>query len=300
MRPYVISACSPADLSKQYFEERNIPYLCFEYELADTTYTDDLFESVSASDFYQAMVDGAMTRTSQMNQIGYEEFFESILKEGNDLLHFTLSSGISGTYNSARMAAEALREKYPERKIYVVDSKNASSGFGLLVEKAKELQESGMDIDTLHEWIEAHKLECHAWFFSGDLTFFIRGGRISKTAGTIGNMLRICPLMQVDSEGKLVVRQKIHGKRKVIRAIVEKMEEYAENGHDYHWKVFISHSNCLEDANAVKELVEEKFPNTKGKITIFNIGPVIGAHTGPGTVTLFFWGKDRSEIEKIA
>ena len=157
-----------------------------------------------------------------------------------------------------------------------------------------------MDIDTLHEWIEAHKLECHAWFFSGDLSFFIRGGRISKTAGTIGNMLRICPLMQVDSEGKLVVRQKVHGKRKVIRAIVEKMEEFAENGHDYHWKVFISHSNCLEDANAVKELVEEKFPNTKGKITIFNIGPVIGAHTGPGTVTLFFWGKDRSVIEKIA
>ncbi len=298
MNEYIISACSTADLSKEYFTARNIPYICFHYELDGKNYQDDLYQSLSMKDFYQAMRDGAMTRTSQLNQIEYEEFFEQFLKEGKDVLHLTLSSGISGTYNSARMAAEVMKEKYPERKIYVVDSKNASSGFGLFAEKAKELQEEGMDIDTLYAWLEEHKLECHAWFFSCDLTFFIRGGRISKASGTIGNMLRICPLMQVEKDGKLVVRQKVHGKKKVIRSIVEKMEQYAENGFAYDWKVFISHSDCIEDASAVKELIEQQFPNTKGKIELFDIGTTIGAHTGPGTVALFFWGQDRRTIKE--
>ena len=141
---------------------------------------------------------------------------------------------------------------------------------------------------------EANKLHLRHWFFSSDLTFFIKGGRVSKSAGTIGNLLNICPLLDVNSEGKLIPRFKIRGKRKVIREIVAKMEEDAENGLDYNGKCFISQSACYEDAKAVADLIEARFPNLNGKVVINNIGTIIGSHTGPGTVALFFWGSERT------
>ena len=140
----------------------------------------------------------------------------------------------------------------------------------------------------------ANKLHLRHWFFSSDLTFFIKGGRVSKSAGTIGNLLNICPLLDVNSEGKLIPRFKIRGKRKVIREIVAKMEEDAENGLDYNGKCFISQSACYEDAKAVADLIEARFPNLNGKVVINNIGTTIGSHTGPGTVALFFWGSERT------
>ena len=151
-----------------------------------------------------------------------------------------------------------------------------------------------MTIDELRDWAEANKLHLRHWFFSSDLTFFIKGGRVSKSAGTIGNLLNICPLLDVNSEGKLIPRFKIRGKRKVIREIVAKMEEDAENGLDYNGKCFISQSACYEDAKAVADLIEARFPNLNGKVVINNIGTTIGSHTGPGTVALFFWGSERT------
>ena len=151
-----------------------------------------------------------------------------------------------------------------------------------------------MTIDELRDWAEANKLHLRHWFFSSDLTFFIKGGRVSKSAGTIGNLLNICPLLDVNSEGKLIPRFKIRGKRKVIREIVAKMEEDAENGLDYDGKCFISQSACYEDAKAVADLIEARFPNLNGKVVINNIGTTIGSHTGPGTVALFFWGSERT------
>lgn len=151
-----------------------------------------------------------------------------------------------------------------------------------------------MTIDELRDWTEANKLHLRHWFFSSDLTFFIKGGRVSKSAGTIGNLLNICPLLDVNSEGKLIPRFKIRGKRKVIREIVAKMEEDAENGLDYDGKCFISQSACYEDAKAVADLIEARFPNLNGKVVINNIGTTIGSHTGPGTVALFFWGSERT------
>lgn len=241
------------------------------------------------------MVDGADTKTSQINSEEYEAYFTPFLEEGKDIIHLCLSSGISGACNSAMIARNELAEKYPDRKIYVIDSLAASSGFGLLMDKAADLRDSGMSIDDLYNWLEENKLKMHHWFFSSDLTFFVKGGRVSKTAGFVGGILNICPLLNVSYEGKLIPREKIRTKKKVITAIVDKMEQYADNGLEYADKCYISQSACLEDAKQVAELVESRFPHLKGKVLINSIGTTIGSHTGPGTVALFFWGKERQE-----
>ena len=274
---------------------REIHYICFHFMLDDITYPDDLGQSIPFPDFYQKMADGAMTKTSQVNADEFVEYFRPFLQEGKDILHFTLSSGISGVYNSACIAKDMLSEEFPDRKIYIIDSLAASSGYGLLMDALADKRDEGLDIDALKDWATHHLLNLNHWFFSGDLTFFIRGGRISKTAGTIGNMLNICPLMNVNNEGKLIVREKVRSKKKVIKAIVGKMEELARDGLNYDGKCYICHSACYEDARAVADLVESKFPNLDGKVEINNIGTVIGSHTGPGTVALFFWGQERTE-----
>lgn len=293
MENYILSCCSTADLKKEHFNKRDIHYICFHYELDGKPYTDDLGESMAFEDFYNAMKNGADTKTSQVNAGEFEEYFEGFLKEGKDILHVCLSSGISGTYNSANIAKDVLAEKYPERKIYIVDSLGASSGFGLLVDKLADLRDEGKDIDEVYNWAIENRLKVQTWFFSTDLTFFVKGGRVSKTSGFVGNLLNICPLLNIDRQGKLIPRQKIRSKRKVIHAIVEQMEQFAENGYDYNDKCYISHSACFEDAKAVAELIESKFPKLNGKVLINDIGTTIGSHTGPGTVALFFWGAGR-------
>lgn len=293
MSDYVISCCSTADLSKEHFEKIDVHYCCFHYEMDGVQYLDDLGQSMDFDVFYQRMTDGAMTKTSQINADEYEEYFTQFLSQGKDILHLTLSSGISGTFNSANLAKALLEDKYPDRKIYVIDSLAASSGYGLLVDHLAGMRDSGATIDELAAWVEEHKLNLNHWFFSSDLTFFIRGGRISKAAGAVGTVLNICPLMNVDFEGRLIPRYKIRTKKKVIQAIVDKMAEQAEGGTDYSGKCFISHSACEEDAKAVAALVEERFPNLNGHVLINSIGTTIGSHTGPGTVALFFWGQKR-------
>jgi len=295
MANYVLSCCSTADLSKEHFEARDLHYICFHYQLDGVDYADDLGQSMSFDKFYQAMVDGADTRTSQINADEYAAHFESFLKLGLDVLHVTLSSGISGSINSALLAKERLEEKYPDRKLVIVDSLIASSGYGLLMDHLADLRDEGYTFDQLVDWVEKNKLKAHAWFFTSDLTFFIKGGRVSKTSGFVGKLLNICPLLNMSVDGKLIPRQKIRTKRKVITAIVEKMEELADDGLNYSGKCFISMSACMEDAQAVAALVEERFPKLNGKVLINNIGTTIGSHTGPGTVALFFWGKERTE-----
>ena len=245
--------------------------------------------------FYQAMVDGADTKTSQINADEFMTYFEPYLKEGKDIVHVTLSSGISGVYNSACIARDEMMEKYPGRKIYVIDSLNASSGYGLFMDKLADLRDSGMSAEELAAWAEENKYYCHAWFFSSDLTFFVKGGRVSKTSGFVGNLLNICPLLNVSSEGKLIPRFKIRTKKKAILAIVDKMAELVENDTDYSGKCYISNSACYEDAQAVADLVKERFPKIDGDILINSVGTTIGSHTGPGTVALFFWGKKRED-----
>lgn len=293
MSDFVISCCSTADLSKEHFQKRDIKYICFHYELDGVQYPDDLGETIPFDKFYKAMTDGADTRTSQINEAEFSEYFEPFLKEGKDIIHFCLSSGITGVVNSANIAKSMLEEKYPDRKIYIVDSLAASSGFGLLMDKIADLRDEGKGIDEIYQWAEDNKLKMHHWFFTSDLTFFVKGGRVSKTAGFVGGILNICPLLNVSFEGKLIPRYKIRGKKKVIQAIFEQMKEHVQDGKDYSGKCYMSQSACYEDAKAVADLIEEYFPKLNGKVEINNIGTTIGSHTGPGTVALFFWGDER-------
>ena len=292
-QPYILSCCSTADLSKEHFERRDISYICFHYTLDGVEYPDDLGQSMPFDKFYAAMENGAMTSTSQVTMGEYEQYFTPFLEAGHDVLHLTLSSGISGSYQSAVAAAEALREKYPDRKLYIVDSRGASSGYGLIMETLADLRDGGMDIDTLYQWVLDNRLRMHHWFFSTDLTYYVRGGRISKAAGLFGGLLGICPLLNMDEPGHLCPREKIRSKKRVIQTIVDRMEENADGGLDYDGKCYMCHSACLEDAQAVAALVEARFPKLNGRVVINNIGTTIGGHTGPGTVALFFWGKAR-------
>lgn len=293
MNKFILSCCSTADLSKEHFEARDISYICFHYELDGVQYPDDLGQSMPFDKFYQAMVDGSSTKTSQVNADEYETYFRKFLEEGHDILHLTLSSGISSTINSAMIAKNTLQEEYPDRKIYIVDSLGASSGYGLLMDQLADLRDKGKSIDEVFQYAEDNKLKLNHWFFSTDLTFYIKGGRISKTAGAVGTLLNICPLLNMDNLGRLIPRYKIRTKKKVITAIVEKMKEYADQGVNYPGKCYISQSACYEDARAVADLVEKSFPHLNGKVEINSIGTVIGSHTGPGTVALFFWGNER-------
>ena len=290
---YVLSCCSTADITAEHFKERNISYICFHFNVDGKDYPDDLGISYPFKDFYAAMAKGAMTKTSQVRVGEYIEYFEPFLKEGKDIIHLTLSSGISGTLNSATIARDQLREKYSERKIYVVDSLAASAGYGLLMNKLADLRDGGMSIDDLYEWVVENRLRCQHWFFVSDLTYLVRGGRVSKAAGIIGGALKICPLLNVDYQGKLIVRAKHRGINAVMKAQVAKMEELAENGKDYDGDCYISNSDCYDEARAVADMIEERFPKLKGKVKITSIGTTIGSHTGPGTVALFFWGAKR-------
>ncbi len=293
MSNYVISCCTPADLDRAHLLERDINFIYFHYELGGRQYDDDIWESMTAEEFYKAMADGADTRTSQVNVGEFVDYFENFLKAGKDVLHVTLSSGISGVWNSAVVAQDMLKNRYPDRKIIVLDSLGASAGYGLLMDKMADLRDQGMEIEELAAWAEEHKLNIQSWVFVSDLQYLVRGGRLSKASGAIGSVLSICPLIEVDRDGKLSTRAKVRTRKKVIEAAIKQMEIFAENGTEYDGKCYVIQSACMDDAKAFAEQIQARFP--KVQIKICNIGPTIGSHTGPGTMGMFYWGKSRQE-----
>lgn len=293
MSKFILTCCSTADMSREYFLERNIPFVSFHFNIDGKEYADDLGQSMSFEEFYRRIDEGAMPTTSQVNVGQFVDFFEPFLKDSKDILHITLSTGLSGSYNSACMAREELIARYPERKIKIVDSLGASSGYGLLVDMTADLRDRGESIENAYEWVEENKLNIHHWFFSTDLTHFKRGGRISATSAVVGGILNISPLLNMSYDGKLIPREKVRGKKNVMIKMVKKMEEHAKDGIEYSGKCFISNSACYDDARMVADLIEEKFLNLNGKVVINSVGTVIGSHTGPGTVALFFQGDKR-------
>ena len=293
MPDFELTCCSTADLPLAFLNDRKIPFACFHFNMDGREYLDDLGQSISFEEFYKKIKEGSVSTTSQPNAEEYIALFEPALKEGKDILHISLSSGLSGGYNSACIARDTIQDKYKDRKIYVVDSLGASSGYGLLVTAACDMRDEGKSATEVYEWVENNKLNVHHWFFSTDLSSYVRGGRISKTSATLGTILQICPLLNMNHEGKLIPRDKYRGKKRVIDEIVKRMEEHAENGTGYSGKCYISQSADDEDARQVANLVEQKFPNLDGKVMINPIGTVIGSHTGPGTIALFFFGDKR-------
>lgn len=294
MSNYIISCCSTADLNPSFFENNKVPFACFQFFVDDVMYEDNLGESMDFATFYQKMRDGAMTRTSQVNAESYVDMLRPYLEQGKDVIHITLSSGISGTYNSACIAQDMLSEEFPDRTIYIVDSLTGSVGYGLLVDTALAKQKEGMDIHTLNQWLLDNRLKLKLWLMVSDLTYLVRGGRVSKASGAIGNLLNICPLIEFDNEGKLNVREKVRTKKKALKTQLEKMKANASGGTEYNGKCFISHSDCLEDAKTLAAMVEDAFPNLDGPVEISNIGTVIGSHTGPGCVVLCYWSDEET------
>lgn len=295
MGNFILCCGSTADLTKEKFASRNIEYICFSYTLGGKELKDDLGQSLSFKDFYNAMRSGQETKTAQINTDEYIRYFTPFLEQGNDLLYVSLSSGLSGTYSCAVLAADELKAKFPDRKIRIVDSLGASSGYGLLMDTLADLRDGGADIDTVADFAEEKRLNMHHWFYSTDLTFYIKGGRVSKAAGWFGTVLKICPLLNMDFEGHLIPRKKLKGKKRAMLEALNQMKIHAEGGLGYNKKCFISHSDCPEEARELASLVEQTFPNLKSNVEIYYIGTTIGSHSGPGTVALYFWGDKRND-----
>lgn len=295
MKDFKITCCSTVDLTNEYLEENDVAYTSLTYNLDGVNYNDDMGKTISADDFFDKIKNGADARTSQVNSEQYIKFWEEFLKEGKNILHITLSSGISGSYNSAMLAKKYLDEKYPNMKIIVVDSLGASSGYGMLVSYLIDMKKSGATIEECANWAEENKLNVHHWFLSTDLTSYKKGGRISSTSFFLGQLLKICPLMNMDLNGRLIPRKKIRTKDKTIKEMLNKMEELVFDNYDYNGKCYICHSAILDDAKKLKAMVEEKFVNLKDKVEIYNIGTVIGSHSGPGTLAIFFMGQKRED-----
>ncbi len=295
MSDFVLSCSSTVDLTEERLNERDIRWAPFHFHLDGTDYLDDYGHSMDLKEFYRRERAGATPTTSQVSVGEYLELWNPIMESGRDIIHAALSSGISGTYNSACIAAEDIRTRFPDRKIYVIDSLCASAGFGLFVEELADARDRGMSFDEVVEFGESIKGKVNHWFFTSDLSCLIRGGRVSPAAGTIANILNICPLLRVNSLGKLVSFSKVRTKKKVCQEIVRVMSTHAENGDEYAGRCYISYSDCEEDAEEVRKKIEATFPNLKDRVELFRIGTTIGSHTGPATVALFFLGDERTE-----
>ncbi len=289
MRDYVITTDNNSDLPEEYYHEHGVGCTHLSYSMGGVHYTYGNFLPVH--EFYDAMRKGALPTTAQVNPEAARTLMEPYLKEGKDILHIAFSSGLSGTYNSARIAAEELMEEYPDRSIQVVDSLCASLGQGLLVYLAQQRKENGEDMESLVKWVEENKLHIVHLFTVDDLLHLHRGGRVSKTTAIVGSVLNIKPVLHVDEEGKLVSIGKSRGRKKALQELVKLMDEKIGSYKDSCHTIFISHGDCEEEAKYVEKKVKEKY--NIDTVIINDVGATIGAHSGPGTMALFFLGDER-------
>lgn len=289
MNNYIITTDNTNDFPNEYYDEHGLGCAYLTYTINGTSYTKE--NLLSDKEFYDAMRNGAMPVTSQATPEQIRSLIQPYLEEGLDVLHIAFSSGLSGTYNSARIAADELREEFPERTIVVIDSVAASLGEGLLVHSAVEMKNSGADLQTVASWVESHKLNVAHVVTVDDLFHLFRGGRVSRTTATVGSLLNIKPIIHVDNEGKLINIGKVRGRKKALDELVKLMDQKIGSYAPTCDTIFISHSDCLEDAQYVAEQVKKKYPVRN--VLINYIGSVIGSHTGPGTVALFFYADQR-------
>jgi len=288
MNEYVIFADSSCDLSAEMLEERGVPYasLSFRFDNSGEEYTNN---GMNIKDFYDKMRAGGVAKTSATNSETFAIEFEKILNEGKDILYIGFSSGLSTTYNSARIAAEQLKTSYPDRKIIVVDTLAASAGIALLIDMVISKKNEGASIEEAAKFAEDNKMRICHWFTVDDLVYLKRGGRISPAAAFFGNMIGIKPVLHVDNEGHLVNVLKVRGRKMSVATLADKYGELADD--EGNKIVYISHGDCLADAEELGRIIKEKYGAETKLIT--NVGTVIGAHSGPGTLALFFVGKER-------
>lgn len=290
MSEFVILTDSSCDLPPDLAAGMELEVLPLSVEIEGNRYCNYLDgREISPSDFYARLRNEERAVTAAVNVGEFTDCIEALLRAGKDVLVLAFSSGLSATYNSAAIAAEDLKERYPAQKIYVVDTLSASMGQGLLVWHAAQERAAGKSIEQVRDYVEENKLHLCHWFTVDDLNHLKRGGRISSATALVGGMLSIKPVMHMDNEGHLINMSKVRGRQASLRALVDKMEELAID--PAQQMVFISHGDCLEDAETVASMVKERLGVKE--VVISYVGPVIGAHSGPGTLALFFLGKHR-------
>ena len=290
---FILSCESTVDLPFSYVDGRGIPVLFYSYRVDGEDYPDDMGRDPGALDrFYSFLAQGKMPTTSQLNTYAYLEFMEPLVQKG-DLLHIAFGSGMTGSVNNAFTAAEMLREKYPERRIVVIDSLCSSSGYGMLVDTAADMRDEGRSMEETEQWVLANRKNVHHQFFSTQLDHYRRSGRMSGPTAMIASILGICPIMRLDDGGHIIAYDKVRGKSAAIKRTVDTMEKHVRDGKNYNGKCWICHSNCLETAEQLREAVKERFRSIKGEIRICDIGTIIASHCGPGTAAVFFFGDER-------
>lgn len=290
---YQISCESTVDLPDSLMRARGIPVLRYAYAVDGREYEDDMGRDPdSLTRFYGFLAEGKLPTTSQLTACQYEAFFESLLRQG-DLIHVVFSSGLSGSFNGAQVAARALRERYPDRRLTVVDSLCASGGYGMLVDGLADMKDRGAGMEEAEAWLLQNRLRVNHQFFSTDLRYYRRTGRVSGAAAAIGSVLGICPIMRLDENGRIIAYDKVRGKAQAMRRTLDAALARAENGAEYAGKIWIGHSNCPEDAERLMRMAKESFPKAKD-LQIFNIGVVVASHSGPNTVSMYFFGDERT------
>ena len=294
---YILSCESTVDIPFDDLRRRGVPILSYSYFIDGTRYQDlDSQNPDTREWFYGQLKEGKLPQTSQLNFADYEAFFEKQIAKG-DVLHVIFGSGMTNSVQNAVAAAEAVRERHPDRRLEVVDSLCSCSGYGLLVDTALKLKEFGKTFDEVLDWLNNHRRRIHHQFFSTDMKFFHRSGRVSGATATIASVLGICPIMRLDADGFIVAYDKVRGKNRAMNATVDEMERHAVGGRGYTGRCFVAHSNCLTDALEVRRRIKARFPHI-GEVTLYNIGTVIASHCGPGTVAAFFFGDERAPSQK--
>lgn len=289
MSKYIITTDTTSDLPQEYLRQYNIGLLPLYYSFNGTVYGDKL--DLEPKEFYAKMRGGAMPTTMAVNPEVAKEVFTDLFKEGYDILHIAFSSALSGSCSVAATVARELNEEHPEAKIIVIDSLCASLGEGLLVHKAVKLKESGKTIDETADWLEKNKRNICHMFTVDDLHHLHRGGRVSKATAIIGTLINVKPVLHVDNEGRLIPLNNVRGRKKALISLVDQMEHRLKDYQGTNDIVFISHGDCKEEAEFVADQIKERFGIHDFLINF--VSPTIGSHSGPGTVALFFLGKER-------
>lgn len=296
-RHFTLSCCSTVDLPYSYMADRDIPVLFYTYVVDGREYVDDMGRDPEALPrFYRFLEEGKLPQTSQINVGTYLTFFEKLLQKG-DLLHIAFTSGQSGSVHNAMLAAKELQEKYPERKLIVIDSLCSSSGYGMLVDTVADLRDEGKSIEEAAQWVRENRNTVHHQFFSSNMTQFRRTGRVSGAAAMVATIMSICPIMRLDDAGAIKAYGKVRGKKKAVETTIEAMAKHAQGGENYDKRCYVCHSQCPEDAQMLIDGLEARFPRIKGKIRLCDIGTIIGSHSGPGTVAVFFYGDERPKMD---
>lgn len=287
---FTLSCESTVDVTKRYLDERNIPVLPYTYSLDGEEFVDDMGEDNGLDRLYKMLDEGKKPTTSQLSGEKYEKFFTELLQKG-DVLHIAFGSGMSQSVERAFDAAKKLQKMFPNRKILVVDSTCSCVGYGLFVATLADMRDAGKSLQEIYDWAMANCRRLHHQFFTTTLQYFRRSGRVSGPAYLIGNLFKLCPIMHLNYAGKIIAYQKVMSVAKAQKRTLDEIAAHIQNGADYDGKLWISHSNCLETALQTEADLKKLYP--KADIRMFDIGPIIAVHCGPGTVAVYFWGDER-------